>query len=84
MTSSSSGALRQPLTGQTPKDLAAGERRMYEQTNKSVLGLFIHAFEQPGQRQEMVVVNPNKVARLPDAREFFSKRLIGLEVSLPV
>jgi hypothetical protein len=32
----------------------------------------------------MVVVDPDEVTRLPDAGEFFGKRLIGLEISFPV
>ena len=79
-----SESLRLPLTWQTPEDLAAGERRMHEQTNKCILCLLVDVLEQPGQRQQMVVVDPDEITRLPDAREFFSKRFIGLEVSFPV
>lgn len=72
------------LTRQTPEDLAAGERRMYEQTNKCVLGLLVDILEQSGQRQKVIVVYPDEVAWLPYGHELFSKCLIGLEVSLPV
>jgi hypothetical protein len=57
---------------------------MHEQANKCVLGLLVDIFEQLGQRQEVVVVDPDEIARLPDTREFFSKRLVGSEVSFPV
>ena len=57
---------------------------MHEQTNKCVLCPLVDVLEQPGQRQQMVVVDPDEVAWLPDAREFFGKRFIGLEVSFPV
>jgi hypothetical protein len=57
---------------------------MHEQTNKCFLGLFVDILEQSRQRQKMVVVDPDEIAWLPDGREFFSKRLIGLEVSFPV
>ena len=72
------------LTWQTPEDLAAGERRMYEQTNKCVLGLLVDILEQSRQRQKVIVVYPDEVAWLPYSHELFSKCLIGLEVSLPV
>ena len=56
---------------------------MHEQANKCVLGL-LHILEQLGQRQEVVVVDPDEITRLPDAREFFGKYLIGLEIRIPV
>ena len=57
---------------------------MHEQTNKCVLRLLVDILEQSGQRQKVVVVDPDKIAWLPHGRELLSKRLIGLEVSLPV
>jgi hypothetical protein len=71
------------LTGQTPENFAAGERRMHEQTNKCVLRLG-DILEQSGQRQKVVIVDPDEIAWLPYGRELFSKRFIGLEVSVPV
>ncbi len=57
---------------------------MHEQTNKCLLRLLVGILEQSGKGQEMVVVDPNEITRLPYGCELFSKRLIGLEVSLPV
>ena len=57
---------------------------MHEQTNKCFLRLLVGILEQSRERQKMVVVDPDEIARLPYGHELFGKRLIGLEVSLPV
>ena len=57
---------------------------MYEQSNECLLCLLVDVLEQPGQWQKMIVMDPDEIAWLPDTREFFGKRFIGLEVSLPV
>jgi len=57
---------------------------MHEQTNKCFLGLLVDILEQLGQRQEVIVVDPDEIAWLPDTRKLFSKQFIGLEVSFPV
>jgi len=57
---------------------------MHEQTNKCVLGLLVGVLEQSGQRQKVVVVDPDEIAWLPDGGKFFCKRFIGLEVCFPV
>ena len=57
---------------------------MHEQANKCLLRLLVGILEQSWERQKVVVVDPDEVARLPYGHELFSKRLIGLEVRLPM